>query len=568
MRMMSNYNGTNQPQKPAWWSVGFSKLFAPIFGDNGSQEVENNKSVGISTSPNLEMDYSASSMLPTQWRVYEDRKSIYRDIVRMDAEDEWISTALDIIADAAVDFRQADNSDRTVSFEVRTEDEKIKEVLEGLTERLKLHDELWQIIRDMVKHGNYLPEVLIDRKRNLIVSLKPTVSYQIWPNTATTGEKIPGWSYIPDHTVQTSSTVQLQEWQICPFIFGAKRGGCIATPMLASARRNWSRLAKIEDGMAVARLTRAYDKLVHKIPADPQWTQERTLATVKQYINNITRKRIVNSDGSLTQTDSPMSETTDFYLLDFGDNKGGIQPLTSTNQQLGNLNDVYYLREKLIARLRVPSSFLQITSAQKTHLKSGAVGDVDIQFASFMRGVLSATRAGLRRLFDLELMLNGIVPDINSYSIAMAEIRSRDPLEEAKVELTNAQAATYFVEAFGTLPPKLIADKFLTLTPEQQATLKPFLAKYGDQITDAKVKAIKLTGEKPPVAGSSPISKAGKSKAQRPNPENQALIDVDKFVEAMVALQASTGASLDEGDEEQQLLSREEIISLVNNAKA
>lgn len=57
--------------------------------------------------------------------------------------------------------------------------------------------------------------------------------------------------------------------------------------------------------------------------------------------------------------------------------------------------------------------------------------------------------------------------------------------------LTLGQACVYFLEAFGALPPELMAAKFMNLTPDEQEMMKSFLSEEGETIMKARVDALK-----------------------------------------------------------------------------
>jgi hypothetical protein len=447
------------------------------------------------------------------WRVYQNRKSIYQDIERMDGEDEIVATALDIIADCSISYAEAATS--KPHFKIRAKTEQAQLILDNLSKRLNLPREIWQICRDMVKQGNDFREVVVDRQAMKIVAFKQTISYQIYPKTNDRGDKCPGWTLKTDGDVFTGKEYDLEEWQIIPFIFGAKRG-YLSIPPLAPARRNWIRLAKMEDGMAIARLIRAYDKMVHKIPVRSEMSAAEIMNRIRIHKEAVTKRRILDSGGLVTQVDAPLDVQTDFYLPDDGSGRGGIELLSANNAQLGNLNDVIYHREKLLSRLQVPISYLQITTAQKTHVAASASkkADVEMQFARMLRRVQEHLLEGLQRLCDMELMLNGVTPEEDLYDIELTQINTKDLKEDADIELTYAQAAVYFVEAFGSLPSDLLADKFMRLNPDQQATLDTFLGKYGERIVKARVKTIE-TAAQPKSAGGFPAGNQNKGLAQR-----------------------------------------------------
>ena len=64
------------------------------------------------------------------------------------------------------------------------------------------------------------------------------------------------------------------------------------------------------------------------------------------------------------------------------------------------------------------------------------------------------------------------------------------------------------MEAFGTVPPELLADKFLHLNPEQQKIMDVCMTKYADRIQTARVKKLE-TDAKPKPAGAGGFGASG-----------------------------------------------------------
>jgi len=189
-----------------------------------------------------------------------------------------------------------------------------------------------------------------------------------------------------------------------------------------------------------------------------------------------------------------------------------------------------------------------MTSAQKTHIASGSTkGDVEIQFARMLRRVQRMLKKGLRRVCDIELMLNGIAPEEGLYDIKLTAINTADLQKDADIELSYAQAAVYFVEAFGALPPELLASKFMHLDTEQTALLDKFLTTYSDRITKAKVKAIEngalpksdLTKDRLPGDSSKGSGNQNKTKSKKANEQNGATqsVPIENLVELFYDLQ-------------------------------
>lgn len=511
------HNPRRDEKKPGWISRVTSKLRG-LFSYDGVEviaKVDDTNSRTFAYLPEAAITSSSE-----YWKVGNQRKAVHRDIEYMDATDEIISGALDYLADCAVDFIPAENEE-LIRLRVSSDDEKVQKIVDDLIDRLELNgDGLWQITRDMVKHGGIFREVVLDRPRNRIGALKQTVVWSIWPNETKKGDRIPGWVQKLESNMLDDTGVYLDEWQIAPFYWGIRFGN-LYVPLLNSARATFRKLTAIEDGAVHARLERAYEKYVHKIPVGANATADEIRETLVRYKTAIT-KRSVASGENIGQQDNPYSTNTDFFLPDDGSGRGSVDTLTSANNQLMNFTDVYYLREKLLSRLKVPIQFFQIQSTQKTHVYSGKSNiDFSFQFSRTLKSVQASIIKGLKRIINVELVLHGIVPTKGMYTIHLNAIEIDNASEQAKTLLTLAQSATYFKEVFGAMPPEFIAEKFLSLSDAELQLIKPFLEGDGKKMFKEMVKKVK---ENPTGEGSGNNNKtfAERTTEQKPLPEEAA----------------------------------------------
>lgn len=508
---MLGFNTSTQKPAPGW-ATKLGGLLDSLFNVNGPQPTPE------ATSATSVTGDSPLSSMPDSWKVRQDRKSVYLDVARMDAEDELVSTAIDVYADHTVDFLAKSKSDtQSVRMRYIAKTPEVQKTLDALKTRLDLDVTSWQMVRDFKLHGSTFWELVIDRSRMEVTRVKQTVNYFVTPKLNAEGDKVPGWIFQTDTDLYTNGGKELEEWQIVPFLYGDRKG-YLAIPQLASARKGYNRLAKMEDGMAVARLTRAYDRLAHHVPVKPSHSKEEVWAQLQKYKESITTRRTATDDGQLNQAANPLDVGTDYYLPSDGTNRGSIEVLTSNNTQLGNLNDVQYHREKLLARLKVPIAFLQLQSVLKTHLSSnsGGTGNIEKQFAKdCMTGQLVLIKA-LRRITDIELMLKHQYSD-DAYTIELTPIEVKDRKAESDIELNNAQAASYFIEAFGALPPKFMANRYMNLTAEQQVLMDEFITKHGDTIMDSKVKTLKnaAIAPKPNIISNTPKTGSGNNNSPK-----------------------------------------------------
>lgn len=497
--------------KPAGWVNKFAKFFSSLFDINDGRHPAPILDGSQDSTRGVGGQATNANGLPTLWKHYESRKSIWQDINRMDDEDEIVSQGLDIIADCTINFDLTDDIGfRVVAGGVDGDPQKAKvqEIIDQLIRRIHLNDEVWQIARSTFKYGGEYREILIDKDASRIVGLKQCVQYHIWPKENPKGDKLPGWVYKTDKDVYNQTQQFLEEWQIAPFYFGTMRG-LMPTPRLASARRGWEKLQLAEDGLTTARWMRAFDKLVHRVPVEKNWSRELIQSTLERYKDRILKKEQQGADTMMNKTPSPISAQTDFFIPDDGSNRGGVDILSATNNQLMNLTDLYYARERLICRLGVPMDYLQVVSSMKTHMgKANGVSDIHIQFVRTLKRLQTALVVGVMRIIDMELLLNGVVPAPDLYAVKFGEIDGKMMKDDSDVEFTLAQAAVYFVEAFGYLPPELMASKFLRLTDDEQVMMKKFLDTDANKIYKAKIKEIEnnailpTPGLKPPGAGS------------------------------------------------------------------
>ena len=276
------------------------RMVAPLFDAfTGSQPQQVPKVRDTYT--DLSNDRNSLNIVPTQWKVAQDRKSMYKDIENMDHSDELVSTALDITSNNCADFLDdPGDAEEPIRIRFKSKDDDVARVLSNMARRLNLDDMVWQLSRECAAHGTIFREVVLDRSedRPFVAEFKQTIPYHIWPKLTEKGDKIPGWVIKLEQDVYNGGGAELAEWQVVPFIFGARKG-YLSVPPLASARAGYQRLAKIEDGMAVARLVRAYDKMVHKIPVGKEWEKDQILGAIRNYRDAITKRKMETTDGQI-----------------------------------------------------------------------------------------------------------------------------------------------------------------------------------------------------------------------------------------------------------------------------
>lgn len=277
-------------------------------------------------------------------RLEHDLLSRYVDYEEMDDYPE-IASSIDIYAD---DASQPDTQlQRTVW--VSSPDKTLQGVLDDLFhKRLRLDEEIWEIVRSLVKYGNDYEEMLVTQDG--VVGLNflpaPTVRRVEGPRGELYGfvqdfkgrfgyspqefQKIlaqrtdairqtlqPGVARVPGNILQRVSA--LEPWEVAHFrLRGKHRRSVYGYSVLEPARWIWKRLMLLEDAAMIYRLQRAPERYAFYVDVGDLPPGE-ALAFVNKIRQQHKKKRFVNpSTGKLDLKFEPLpvSNDTPIPLLD------------------------------------------------------------------------------------------------------------------------------------------------------------------------------------------------------------------------------------------------------------
>jgi Bacteriophage T4-like portal protein (Gp20) len=480
-------------------------------------------------------DTASMSIGHQAWRVAWDRRSIYFDLKEMAQNDPLISTALDVIADCTTGFEDTDAD----SFEwtMETENEKALKLLNDMKKRCELGPECWQMVHGFVQYGEEYRELVVDDQQ-IVRAFVSLPCYTVFPKVDARGNRTGGWEQKPEDFYQ-KAPIQFEEWQIIPFIYGVKRGHW-GTGLMLPARRTWKRLVRIEDGMALARLVRSYDRLVHGVPVPQNAPLAQQMEFVREYRKNMLKRRGVDENGNILQRENPFQVETDIFVPQDGTNRGNVDLLESKNNQLQYIEDVLYHQATLISRTKVPAKYLNLTR------KSGALTDggmtaEDIQFARTLRQAQAVLRHGLVRMASYALAMQGYDADLIGVSVNLPKISTEDILKDAKIQFTEAQAAEIFSNILKDreVPWELVAEKYMGLSEDETA----MLGKWVDVREKERAEIQKKMFELGPPSGALPKAARKPTKEAPRDPDSPAL-NTQEGVPALQLVQVLTNLEM------------------------
>jgi len=339
------------------------------------------------------------------------RIELFRDYDTMDM-DPIIASALDIYADECLT-----QNEMGFILNIKADDNNIKKILENLYyDILNIEFNLWSWTRNMCKYGDFYLKMYISPEYGVYL-VEPLSAY----NVSRVENSDPMNKNYVKYQVSFESGVmeELENYQVAHFrLISDSNFLPYGKSMIEGGRRVWKQLSLMEDAMLIHRIMRAPDKRVFKIdignipPSEIDNFMERTISKLKKvpYIDEQT------GDYNLRFNMQNMVE--DFYLPVRGSDSGtDIQPLSG--MEFTGIDDIEYLRNKMMAALKIPKAFL---GYEEDLSGKATLAAEDIRFAR--------TIARIQKILVSELTKIGIV---HLYSQGYTD----ENLVDFRLELTN-----------------------------------------------------------------------------------------------------------------------------------
>lgn len=432
--------------------------------------------------------------MPWPWNTQPGRQQQYHDLEEMDSEDGIIGKCLDTLADYAV---TADEGDKKQAFWFEGKPEHV-EILEAMAERTQLRERCWDDVRAMVKYGNWFWEVLFaaggqelrpsdwltagDQQLQVARIKQFPFPYQMNRNEDQFGRQLqgrpgevePGKAAWEQYDDAGNLVAQWTPYEIVHLWFGPREGKAYARPILEYLRRHWRRLRAKEDGMAVARITRAFPQLAHRVLVPYGATPEQVKEAVDLYKESMTGTGSFSADDTTGQittelTKTPIDVFTDFYLVAYYKEdgtviSGSIEELEGSNPHLADLTDIYWDISRMLVRLGVPIKYLSLNLESAKAFVEQDQESVDEAFARLILNEQAAYKRAVWMVCTLELLLHGINPmeAAEDLSIIMAPVSLMGSHVQARIMNLRAQTALMWEKL--QIPSGLVGKKLLDMT--------------------------------------------------------------------------------------------------------
>jgi hypothetical protein len=280
------------------------------------------------------------------------RVELFRDFDTM-ALDPILASALDIYADECTSKNELGEV-----ISVRSSNDDIKSILENLFyDILNIEFNLWSWTRSMVKYGDFYLRLHISPEYGVFM-VDPISCYNI--------KRLENYDQGNKNDVRFEITLPegngkmdvLENYEIAHFrLLQDTNFIPYGTSMLDGARRIWKQLTLMEDAMLIHRIMRAPEKRKFKIdignipPNEIDNYMEQIMNQMKKvpYIDEQT------GDYNLRFNLTNMVE--DFFLPVRGSDSG-TDISTLDGLEWTGIDDIEYLRNKMMSALKIPKAFL------------------------------------------------------------------------------------------------------------------------------------------------------------------------------------------------------------------
>lgn len=427
------------------------------------------------------------------------KPQLYRDYETMDT-DAIISSALDILADECT----LKNENREI-LQIRSSDDKIQSILYNLFyDILNIEYTLWPWIRNMCKYGDHYVYLRIKEGYG-IYNVLPMPPHDINRHEGEDPEK-------PDEVFFTlgpdgqGSGVQYnkdlknryENFEIAHFrLLSDTRYLPYGRAYIEPARKIYKQLSLMEEAMMIHRIMRAPEKRVFyiNIGAIPPNEVEQFM---KKTVDKMKKTPFVDPQtGEYNLKYNMMNALEDYYIpVRGGDATTRID--TAKGLEYNAIEDVNYLRDKLLASLKIPKAFFGF---EKDLSGKSTLAAEDIRFGRTIQRLQSIVVSELTRIALIHLYVQGYTDErLTNFELGLTTPsiiyeQEKIALWKEKVSLAQDLVASNLVSS------DWIYDKIFEFSEDQVSEMRDLIAEDKKRIF--RLTQIENEGNDPSESGES-----------------------------------------------------------------
>lgn len=334
----------------------------------------------------------------TNYEIEALRKTMYLDYELMDT-DAIISSALDILADEATS-----NSATGELLVIKTDDEKIKKILHNLFyDILNVEFNLWSWVRTTCKYGDSFLYLQVVEDHGVINVIPIHPSLMIREEGSDADPSSPVFKYEGDGQFYSQAN-KFEQFEIAHFRLITDANFLpYGKSTIENARKEYKKLSLAEEAMLLHRIMRAPERRIYKIDIGNIPPNEVD-AHMEQVIGEMKKTPYINPNtGEYNLQYNLQNSQEDFYLpVRGGDSGTTIETLPGLGND-GQLEDIEYLRTKMMAALKIPKAYLGYDGEGT---RSG-LSTEDVRFARMVERIQKIVVSELYKIAMVHLKVQG-----------------------------------------------------------------------------------------------------------------------------------------------------------------
>jgi len=370
----------------------------------------------------------------TGYSYQSSRMQLYTEYEAMDL-DPIIGSALDVYADECT-VKNVEND----VLGIKTNNDKIQKILHNLFyDILNIEYNLWPWIRNACKYGDFYLYLDISPEVG-IVNVTPMSSYEVVREEGYDPENPYAYRFTFQNTSYSPSADKksYEPYEVAHFrLLSDANYLPYGKSMIESARKVFKQLILMEDAMMLHRIMRAPERRLFYIDVGNIPPTEVD-AHMKNIINTMKKTPYIDErTGDYNLKFNLMNMMEDFYLPVRGGESGTrIESLNGLSND-GQIEDIEYLRNKMMSALKIPKAFLGYDEGVEG--KSTLAAE-DIRFARTIERIQRVFISELTKIAIVHLYSQGFT----DAELVDFELQLTSPsiiYEKQKVELLNEKYA-------------------------------------------------------------------------------------------------------------------------------
>ena len=370
------------------------------------------------------------------------RLQLFRDYDMMD-NDPIISSVMDIYADESTvkdEFGQV--------LSIRSKNQQIQDILHNLFyDVLNVEFNLWPWVRNMAKYGDFFLFLDIDEKYG-VVNVIPLSVYETIRVEGTDAANPFSVKFKIENDFLALGKKEFDNYEIAHFrLLSDTNFLPYGKSMVEGGRRVWKQLQLMEDAMLIHRIMRAPDK--RKVLVDIGNIPPNEIDThMQRIIDRMKKVPLVDpKTGDYNLRYNMMNITEDFYLPVRGKDSG-TDITNLPGLQFNAIEDIEYLRNKLMAAFKVPKSFL---GYEEDNSGKASLAAQDVRFARTIERIQRIMVSELTKIAIIHLYVQGFTDEeLIDFEIEMTSpsvIYEQEKLNlwKEKIALANDIASSKFL---------------------------------------------------------------------------------------------------------------------------